>query len=81
MSRPDRLRRKISLAFSILGVSTILVTLTIGSTAVQAQSPVATGPYSVSVFGSSVPGSYTEPESIAFAGSVYVAYGNGILVE
>ena len=41
--------------------------------------PVAVAPYTISVFATSVPGSYTQPDSVAFLnGNVFVGYSNGV---
>jgi hypothetical protein len=50
-------------------------------TAIPAAAQVAVAPYQLSVFANSVPGSYTQPDSIAVSKSgdaVFIGYGNGV---
>src|SRR5215472_6490726 len=44
-----------------------------------AQTPTPVAPFQLSVFAQSVPGSYTQPDSIAVnGGRVFIGFGNGV---
>jgi hypothetical protein len=65
-------------ALSIL----LVVAFTLFSASTAFAQAAATPPYTVSVFATSVPGSYTKPDSIAVVGSrVFVGYGNGVATD
>jgi hypothetical protein len=83
MTRPSYKKRKSFTALSMVVVSAVFVaSAMIGSAPARAGAPVATAPYTISVFAASVPGSYTQPDSIAFADlNVFVAFGNGTATD
>lgn len=75
-------KRKLGLV-SALGVGIVLaLSGVIPHNPARANTPIATAPFSVSVFATSVPGQYTQPGAIAFTGgSIYVAYNNGAALD
>jgi hypothetical protein len=67
----------LKMAFAASIVMPLMLTLSAGIALAQTPAPVA--PFQLSVFAQSVPGSYTQPDSIAVAGSnVFIGFGNGV---
>jgi hypothetical protein len=79
---PKSSRRSRSRVVGLIAGFIIVLTMVMGSLTrakPTATPPAVVAPYTMSVFASSVPGSYTQPDSIAFAGgNVFVGFGNGV---
>jgi hypothetical protein len=75
-------KRKLGLVSALVVGIVLVVGIIIPYAPSRATTPVATAPFSVSVFATSVPGQYTQPGAIAFTGgSIYVAYSNGAALD
>ena len=84
MNRAKYLKSKKSFVVLLICAAGIILvaSVTIPYAPARASSPVASAPYSISIFATSVPGQYTQPGAIAFTNqSVYVAYSNGAATD